>query len=193
MRLEKRIECVARQCEDKDVLDVGFIGGLHKEILKRAKTVVGIDNNAQIFQIQRENQKPDVCYIYADAENFNLNRKFDVIVAGELIEHLDNPGLFLDCVHRHLREDGSLVITTPNARHLASSIRDRQCCTGHIQLYTPNILTLLLKRHGFEVVSLQFFWAEPKNLCGKLYENFARFFPQFAFYFGVVAKISGSR
>ncbi len=42
-------------------------------------------------------------------------RPFDVIVAGEIIEHLENPGLFLRACRPLLSAEGSLIITTINA------------------------------------------------------------------------------
>lgn len=32
--------------------------------------------------------------LQGDAQNFDINQKFDVLVAGELIEHLDNQAYF---------------------------------------------------------------------------------------------------
>ena len=49
----------------------------------------------------------------ASAEEFSLRDRFDTIVAGELIEHLSNPGRFLWCAREHLQRDGRLVLTTP--------------------------------------------------------------------------------
>ncbi|MCV4607588.1 hypothetical protein OFB74_32295, partial [Escherichia coli] len=54
----------------------------------------------------------------ADLELLNnvpLERTFDVIVAGEIIEHLNNPGLFLSGVRRFMHRDSKLVTTTINA------------------------------------------------------------------------------
>jgi SAM-dependent methyltransferase len=54
----------------------------------------------------------------ADAQYFEFNDRFDVIVGGEIIEHLENPGLFFESCRRHLNDDGCLIITTPNPRRL---------------------------------------------------------------------------
>ena len=50
-----------------------------------------------------------------DAQALDLGRTFDVVWAGELIEHLSCAGAFLDGARRHLEPGGRLVLTTPNA------------------------------------------------------------------------------
>ena len=50
----------------------------------------------------------------ADVITMDLGEQFDTIIAGEIIEHLVNPGQFLCNMRKHLTPDGTLVITTPN-------------------------------------------------------------------------------
>ena len=45
----------------------------------------------------------------------------DVVIAGEVIEHLDDPGGFLDGLHALLATDGVLIVTTPNASGLVNT------------------------------------------------------------------------
>jgi len=94
------------------VLDIGYADNLttsHAAIKQLAKEVYGVDV-----------KMPPTCrgdrhYIEANAENFSLPTRFDLIYAGDIIEHLSNPGMFLDSCKRHLTPNGRLVITTPNA------------------------------------------------------------------------------
>jgi SAM-dependent methyltransferase len=50
----------------------------------------------------------------ADVMTMDLGERYETIIAGELIEHLANPGQFLCNLARHLTPDGTLVLTTPN-------------------------------------------------------------------------------
>ena len=106
--------------KDDVVLDIGFWGqGVtmtdsnwpHKLIKDRAKEVYGIDIEFNEELISAEDK---VKYKKAPAEDFHFDMKFDVIFAGDLIEHLVNPGLFLDNAKSHLKEGGRLILTTPN-------------------------------------------------------------------------------
>ncbi len=46
--------------------------------------------------------------------NFNFNLKYDVILAVEVIEHLENPFHFIRFLKKHLKPNGFILITTPN-------------------------------------------------------------------------------
>ena len=50
----------------------------------------------------------------ADVITMDLPDKYDTIMAGDIIEHLPNPGAFLANMAQHLSKDGNLIITTPN-------------------------------------------------------------------------------
>jgi 2-polyprenyl-3-methyl-5-hydroxy-6-metoxy-1,4-benzoquinol methylase len=59
---------------------------------------------------------PDPRIVRGDVESHDFGRRFGAIVAGDVIEHLSNPGRFLENCRRHLEEGGVLLLTTPNAK-----------------------------------------------------------------------------
>lgn len=109
------------------VLDVGFFGQAkksndtnwpHRIIKERAKEIYGVD----IIPYPAESPEEQRRYFVQSAESFEIQMKFDVITALDLIEHLPNPGLFLDSCKRHLKPNGRLILTTPNAFNFFSII-----------------------------------------------------------------------
>jgi len=83
----------------------------------------------------------------------------EVVIAGEIIEHLDDSGSFLDGLHAVCRPDGRLVITTPNASGLlnagAAALAGYEVNhPDHLTLYSCFTLTNLLARHRWEVVDV---------------------------------------
>ena len=48
---------------------------------------------------------------------------FDVVNAGEVVEHLYDTKFFFDEVHRVLKKDGTFFFTTPNLNSLENRIR----------------------------------------------------------------------
>ena len=81
----------------------------------------------------------------------DLNHDFDarlkgdyhLVTACEIIEHLDNPRLFLERIHRLLQPAGSALISTPNIAFWTSRIRF--LLTGVPRLFTP--YDLVMQRH----------------------------------------------
>lgn len=189
----KRIELIKKYLKNKKVLDIGCIdhdakfeskeNWLHKQMIAYAKEVSGIDyikKDVQALQNKGYN------IVYGNAEDFNLNKKFDVIVAAELIEHLFNPGSFLDSVKKHMHKDSILIITTPNVFTLGNAFRiirriwklEKIDNDEHVVWYDVQTLRNLLERKGLAVHKKFTFYPEryadiwnlvPSNLRSKLF------------------------
>ena len=77
-----------------------------------------------------------------------------IVVAGEIIEHLDDSGSFLEGLHSLVEPGGRLVVTTPNASGLlnagAAALAGYEVNhPDHVTLYSCFTLTNLLERHGW--------------------------------------------
>jgi len=104
--------------------------------------------------------------ILADAEDFAVDRKFDIIVASDLIEHLANPGKFLDRARRHLKISGRLCIVTPNAHSLNNVFKSLlglgvESNPEHACWYDRTTLRQLLARFGFHPI--EEYWQDYKR------------------------------
>jgi hypothetical protein len=88
---------------------------------------------------------------------------FDVIVAGEILEHLSNPGYFLDNIRVLLRRPTSkLLLTTVNAycayRFVFTLLVGRENVhQDHVAYYSRSTLLKLLTRHGYEIDDFRFY------------------------------------
>jgi len=93
-------------------VQIGSRGWLHGRLREQFPAVSGIDISAEnITALQRQG----FANLHVrSAESFELDEEFDTIVAGELIEHLSNPGLFLQQARAHLKPGGRVVLTTPH-------------------------------------------------------------------------------
>lgn len=86
-----------------------------------------------------------------------IEQTFDVIVGGEIIEHLNNPGLFLNGIQRFMTSESKLVITTINAygalRYFVYGLRGKggkaePVHPDHVAYYSYSTLKLLVERAG---------------------------------------------
>jgi SAM-dependent methyltransferase len=154
---------VRRYLEHRSVLDVGAGSGInrpdwmHAAVASVATQVVGVELDPDLA-VQARERGYDV--IEADAQRLDLGRTFEVVWAGELIEHLSCAGGFLDGARRHLVPGGRLVLTTPNAFAVSNFVyrlggRPR-VNRGHTCWYDETTLAQLLRRHGYEVVEIAY-------------------------------------
>lgn len=84
---------------------------------------------------------------------------FDVVTAGELIEHVTDPSSLVGEVARILRPGGIFWATTPHGDGAsARSLRLKWSIVAppeHLQLFSISGLTKLLRRHGFREVQVK--------------------------------------
>ena len=163
-----KIRFFSQIVENNNVLDVGVVQHemnkvdngtwLHRALCIKSKKIVGLDIDLNGVNFLKERQ---FNVIHADAQNFELERNFDVITAGDLIEHLDNPGGFLECVKAHLSPGGRLAISTPNPfwwkTYLHVLIKGSSCVhPEHTCWYCERTLIQLLQRHNFRIERLEY-------------------------------------
>jgi SAM-dependent methyltransferase len=174
-------------CRGKRVIDLGFVdegrlttkrkqrAWLHELLSRSARELVGIDSDAGGVRLARklgfESYAAD-CQSDSDLMDLELEQA-DVVVAGELIEHLDRPGDFLEAVKTLVGPTGVLVLTTPNAARLTNllgSLAHRELANpDHVAWYSWHALKTLLERHGWVLRSVAFYsiarLAPPRSLA----------------------------
>ena len=162
---------------EKDVLDVGSVGQTESYNLwnlyqtANCKSLTGIDlpeaekERKEIFQLDTPQREEQV--VFGNMESYAFQREFDVIIAGDVIEHVENQGLFLRNIHRHLRQDGKLVITTPNAKWPTVIQEPNPTHTLWHDRYT---LESILDLCGFEISCFRYYYGNKRS-----YNFFARF------------------
>ncbi|WP_306059929.1 class I SAM-dependent methyltransferase [Natronococcus wangiae] len=163
----KTFECIEPHIRNRSVLDLGCVAHdpekrhgeawLHELILRRAEDVLGVD----ILKDEIESLKQAGYNVtYGDVQNLNLNETFDVIVLGELIEHLvDFDGLFRS-LDAHLVDGGKLIITTPNAMAVHWTalrlLKQDFVNSDHTCWFDSTTLAQLLSRYGFEPTRIEY-------------------------------------
>jgi hypothetical protein len=107
----------AQLAEGRTVLDAGCGTGYGSRILAAAgaKRVVGIDVDAGVIAENRRRAPPELEFQQGDVGSLELpDDSFDLVVCLEVIEHIDGREGALREMRRVLRDDGVLVISSPN-------------------------------------------------------------------------------
>jgi hypothetical protein len=177
--LVQRVDFIKNASRDKKVLHLGCTNYpytrdairnkmlLHFDLEKTARELYGFDFDQDGLDILAETGSANL--YRADLENLDevpLDQRFEVIIAGEIIEHLCNPGSFLKGIRRFMSEESKLVITTVNAycamRFLAYGLRGRggrnePVHPDHVSYFSFRTLSLLLEKQGFSLDEFYFY------------------------------------
>jgi SAM-dependent methyltransferase len=155
------------------VLDVGCRAGALTRSYLDGNTVVGVDVDREALA---EAARLGIETVWADAQRrlpFE-DETFDVVVAGEVLEHLALPQAFVDEAFRLLRPGGTLVGSVPNAFRLKNRLRFLAGVSPlddptMLQLLSPDDLRALLR--GFEEPRLEFVASRWIRLHARLMAN----------------------
>ncbi len=165
---DHKLAYVVARCRGRDVLDIGCVNHdpasyqsrywLHGAIKRVARTAVGLDLYDEGIDYLRA-RGFDVRH--GDAQRFELGQDFDVVVGGDVIEHLANLDGFLRSCLLHLRPGGSIVLSTPNPWYwrfpLKAALFGRVTCNAEHALWLcPVTLAQLVARYGLEATDVEF-------------------------------------
>ncbi len=156
--------------KNKKVLDIGSLGqtdayslwNLYKTV--DVKSLTGIDlpdvqeDINKVFNTKYNHD--DTRIISGNMETHQFNEKFDIAIAGDVIEHVFNQGLFLANIFKHLEDDGKLVITTPNAKWPTVIIKPNATHTLWHDKYT---LEYILSQHGFKIDKFSYYYGNKQH------------------------------
>jgi SAM-dependent methyltransferase len=120
------------------------------------KNPIGVD----IQKVPKPENYKEVFAVNLNKEKLPFEKKlFDTVIAGDVIEHVENPSHLLREINRVLKEDGKLVLSTPHANHwwtiihnwfLRSFVNDPDV-GEHLHNWTVLDMIRLLKINGFEM------------------------------------------
>jgi 2-polyprenyl-3-methyl-5-hydroxy-6-metoxy-1,4-benzoquinol methylase len=164
--------------KNKYILDLGCGNGyLVNYLVKQGYNAYGTDASEKGIAIAKETN-PDRFFVQ-DLSSEVLPSQlhhipFDTIISTEVIEHLYNPGAFINFCKQQLNPGGELIISTPYHGYLKNlmlsifnkwdSHLDPLWLGGHIKLWSKKTLTNALTNAGFTIINFRgcgripYFW-----------------------------------
>ncbi len=203
LRFADRLGFLLESCRGKRVLHLGATDApetraairdgrfLHGQLKGVAAELVGIDNNRAMIEVLSEQYGVnDILLGDIEVAEDYPDDSFDVVIAGEILEHLNNPGRALNAVRQRMTDGAVLIVTVPNAYSFKGFMR---AVVGHELIHPDHVLhhslhTLseLLRRHGFTVHQSFGFVNGGTGRAAALTNWSLRHFPQLAEGIGVV-------
>jgi len=158
-----RFKIFNKHLKGKEILDIGNIEGFVHGYLKKANP------DKKFYTLDMEGEPDFVVDLNRD---WRIANKFDTIIVGGVIEHLENPlKLVKDC-KRCLNKGGRLIIDTANAVGIQylrnpSWCVDRRSYGGHICTFTMPMLEYLFELAGMKIIHTEYnnsFWTNKNPL-----------------------------
>ena len=169
-------ELVKQFCKDKEVLDIGCVGQdidysssnwIHNQVKEVARSIVGVDINRD--GIKKINNMGYKVYHYEDMKK---GKKFDILIMLDVIEHVNNPVEFLNEYQDFLKENGKIIVTTPNSNRAINFVNiffrnDYSLNYEHTFWFCPKtFLEVVNRTKGLQ--ASEFYWLNDYNQKQKL-------------------------
>lgn len=165
---DSKTRFIVERCLDRRVLDLGCVMHdsraynsrffLHRAIKERARELIGLDLHeegvAALRALGYDARVGDAC-------DFAFAEKFDVIVAGDIIEHVANLDGLMRSVDASLAPGGMLLVATPNPwfwRNVVKSVLYSEVPNNpeHTCWFCPRTWRQLVERYGFTLGEVEF-------------------------------------
>lgn len=156
------------------ILDIGCRDGTLTKLYAQNHRVSGLDVDPEAVRLAKA--------AGIEAREHDMNRapipfgeaQFDVVVAGEVLEHLQWPQLVIDDIYKALRPGGFFFGSVPNAFRLRNRVlfflgRDFEVDPTHLHWFSPESLKQLLKK--FNAVEVEFHGGHRRHYHPRLMAN----------------------
>lgn len=186
----RRVDAV-RDLRRSRILEVGCAFGFLLDEARRIKLcdVYGVEINEDAFQYAKSSLGLNVVKRELQTCNFE-NNFFDAVFLIGTIEHLISPRQTLNHIHRILKSEGILVITTVDTRGLVPlySIKPPE----HLFYFNHHNISLLLGMSGYKVLVRRPYFV--KYRMDDLFHRLSEFScpSVFSFLDGIISKVFGN-
>jgi 2-polyprenyl-3-methyl-5-hydroxy-6-metoxy-1,4-benzoquinol methylase len=173
--VKNRRDFIVQYCKGKKVLNIGCNSGpLHQELMKVCYNLWGVDKEKS----ENEDHSWQVIPLDLDKVNgkdtlpFPQDLGIEVVVCGEVLEHLANPGWFLQRLIKTLPE-AVVIITVPNAfskgAHNWNGQRVENVNLDHVSWYSYRTLKTLVERYNYSVERWYWYNGKPQTAEGLIF------------------------
>lgn len=165
-QIQSRVDYLTKVVAGRKILDVGVVAHtreaiddpdwLHGHLRRSASQCLGVDileESVAFLLSQGFNVR------LADITQQPLDERFDVITAGEVLEHIGEPARFMKHCSMMLEPKGRLLVSVPNPWYINVILKNLRKSSmfvdsaDHVAWYDANAIYELAQRNGLELVA----------------------------------------
>ena len=139
--------------KNKSVLDVGCSHG--EFLIHFGEGSTGLTISEEESEFGKNNKGLDIRCENIESSSLSLDKKFDVIFANNIFEHLYSPHTFLIESKKYLKDDGVLILGVPVIPKFTSLLRfwkfRGSLAVSHINFFTTKTLEITVQRAGWDI------------------------------------------
>jgi len=154
--------------QSNTILDIGCFDGIFLSLVKNQDNdFYGLDASDWAIEHMQKKEIKIQKFFFDGKTKLPFEKDFfDIVIAGEIIEHIFDTDFFLEEISRVLKPGGRLLISTPNIASLGRRLLllfganpitevspNEANSVGHIRYFTRETLKNILAKHGFKIIS----------------------------------------
>lgn len=159
---------------DMKILELGPAEGLMTEELVKIDPELTVIEAAAKFCQDLSKKFPSVKIYESLFEEVQIDEKFDAIILGHVLEHVEDPKIILNKIKNWMKPNGIVCCAVPNARSIHRQIAvemkligsifeksPKDIHHGHLRIYTPELLYAEFMSQNYSIISKGGYWLKP--------------------------------
>lgn len=157
-----------------DILELGPAEGLLTEELKKFAKTLTLVEGSSVFCNQLRKKFPQAIIINQLFEEVYLQQKYDYIILGHVLEHVEDPIEILMKFKNNLKPNGLLLAAVPNSHSIhrqaavlmgllqkESAMSEKDIQHGHQRVYNPSLFREHFLQAGYNIEFFGGYWLKP--------------------------------
>ncbi|MCL2206473.1 MAG: class I SAM-dependent methyltransferase [Fibromonadales bacterium] len=152
--------------EYSNVLEIGCNDGNFRKYVSKPCEYWGVEPFKGAADIAKTRMNRVLTGFYDEVENQIPDDYFDLIIANDVIEHMEQPWNFLRTIKKKMKKNASLVLSIPNVRYY-KNLKELLCDRDweykdegilditHLRFFTEKSIVRLLNENYFEIEKMQ--------------------------------------
>jgi 2-polyprenyl-3-methyl-5-hydroxy-6-metoxy-1,4-benzoquinol methylase len=140
---------------------------LHQRIMNNSNVnrLAGVDISKTGISLMQKSEIDDL-HVIESSKNLcdYFDEKFDIIIAGEVLEHVSNMGIFLDSIKSVCDDNSLILITVPNFAPIKRIFRlfwfNEVVHPDHVCYFSVSTLSSLFDKNGLEPIEWKVYWRD---------------------------------